>query len=52
MAATIKEGVVVWFETSNGWRCLKNKSFDFLQQESKLMDDENYVDPEEEKERE
>jgi len=43
---TIREGVVIWFDTPNGWKCLKNKSFDFLQKESKLMDDENYVDPE------
>lgn len=44
---TIREGVVVWYQKTDGnWTCLKNKSFDFLKKESKLKDDDNYVDEE------
>lgn len=44
---TIFEGVVVWFENNKGqWSCLKAKSFEFLNKESKLKDSEEYVDVE------
>jgi hypothetical protein len=46
---TIREGVVIWFKNNRGqWTCLKNKSDNFLLKESKLKDDDNYVDVEEE----
>lgn len=46
---TLREGVVIWFEDKEGkWTCLKNKSFDFLNHESKIKDDENFVDIEDE----
>ncbi|NLE03196.1 MAG: hypothetical protein GX638_00135, partial [Crenarchaeota archaeon] len=46
---TLREGVVVWFEDEAGhWTCLKNKSFDFLNFESKQKDDENFTDIEDE----
>jgi hypothetical protein len=36
---TMKEGVVVWFEDCKGvWTCLKNKSYDFIERESKAKD--------------
>lgn len=42
---TIREGVVVWFEDNNGeWTCLKNKSFEFLNFESR----DDFVDAEDE----
>ncbi len=42
---TLREGVVVWFEDNNGkWTCLKNKSFDFLNFESKAKDADDFVD--------
>ena len=46
---TLREGVVVWFEKEDGtWTCLKNKSWEFLNLESKQKDDENFIDIEEE----
>jgi hypothetical protein len=48
-AGTLREGVVCWFEDEAGrWTCLKNKSFDFLNFESKQKDDENFTDIEDE----
>lgn len=45
---TLREGVVVWYENFEGkWTCLKNKSFDFLNFESKAKDKDDYVDMEE-----
>lgn len=42
---TLREGVVVWFEDQHGrWACLKNKSFAFLDQESKAKEKEDFVD--------
>lgn len=42
---TLREGVVIWFEGHDGkWTCLKNKSFDFLNYESKIKDDEDFID--------
>ncbi len=42
---TVFEGVVVWFQLNNGeWSCLKAKSFEFLNKDSKMKDSADYVD--------
>lgn len=46
---TLREGVVIHFEDANGnWTALKNKSFAFLERESKAKDKEDFVDIEDE----